>query len=122
MHGEPSIHNDSALLATPLALEWKANAALRTEIAQIRGSDPQLAELRTDADAVARKEAELRVAVAAQHTARLAAEIPATLREQFAVAQSLHLGTGMRTKTDVRPDGHGSVNMSIELPGLDWKF
>ena len=55
-------------------------------------------------------------------TQRIEALIPAAQREQFAVGQSLHLGTGMRTKTDLRPDGHGSVYMMIDLPGLDWRF
>ena len=64
----------AALIATPLALEWKANASLRTEIAQIRSTDPQLAALRTDADSVAQKQAEFQATLVAQHTARLAAE------------------------------------------------
>ena len=60
----------AALIATPLALEWKANAALRTEIAQIRSANPQLAAFRADTDPLAKAKAELAV----KHTTRLTAE------------------------------------------------
>ena len=53
---------------------------------------------------------------------RIEALIPAVRREQFAVGQSLHLGTGLRTKTELKPDGHGSVSMGLELPGLNNVF
>ena len=53
---------------------------------------------------------------------RIEALIPTVERQEFAVGQSLHLGTGMRTKSEVRPDGHGSVTMAFDLPGIDWKF
>ncbi len=55
-------------------------------------------------------------------TQRIEALIPAAQREQHAVGQSLHLGTGLRTATEVRPDGHGSMTMIFDLPGIDWKF
>ncbi len=58
------------LCATPLALEWKANAALRAEITKIRNAHPNIAVPRPDADPLAPRKAEL----AAKHTARLAAE------------------------------------------------
>ena len=63
-----------------------------------------------------------RKAVLNEATQRIEALIPAAQRQPFAVGQSLHLGTGLRTKTEVRPDGHGSVTMGLELPGLDKKF
>ena len=55
-------------------------------------------------------------------TQRIEALIPAAQRAEFAVGQSLHLGTGMRAKTEVRPDGHGSLSMIFDLPGIDWEF
>lgn len=64
----------AVLIATPLALEWKANAALRAEISKIRSANPELAALLTDTDSVARREAELQARLAEKHTARLAAE------------------------------------------------
>lgn len=50
--------------------------------------------------------------------ARVEALIPPAHRVEFAVAQSLHLGTGMRTKTHVFPDGHGVISTGFDLPGL----
>ena len=50
---------------------------------------------------------------------RIEAQIPATQRQPFAVGQSLHLGTGLRTKSEVGPDGHGSISMGLDLPGLE---
>ena len=55
-------------------------------------------------------------------TQRIEALIPAGERREFAVGQSLHLGTGLRTKSELRPDGHGSISMAFDLPGLDPKF
>jgi len=52
-------------------------------------------------------------------TARIEALIPAGHRQPYAVGQSLHLGTGLRTSSKVGEDGHGSVSMSLELPGFD---
>ena len=60
----------AALIVTPLALEWKANADLRAEIAKIRSANPQLTAAVADADPLATAKADL----AAKHTARLAAE------------------------------------------------
>ncbi len=60
----------AALIATPLALEWTANATLRTEIAQIRSANPQLAALPAGASPGANPEALL----AARRSARIAAE------------------------------------------------
>ena len=58
------------LIAAPFALDRVANASLRTEIAQIRSANPELAALPADAGSLAKVKADL----AAAHTARLAAE------------------------------------------------
>lgn len=55
-------------------------------------------------------------------TQRIEALIPAGQQQEFAVGQSLHLGTGLRTKSELGPDGHGSISMALDLPGLDPKF
>lgn len=54
-------------------------------------------------------------------SARVEALIPANERQPYAVGQSLYLGTGMRSKATVGTDGHGSVNVALELPGIDMK-
>lgn len=69
-HSTLKIACAAALIATPLVLEWKANASLKAEIAQVRSAHPQLAAPRTDTDPLPRAKAEL----AAKRTARLAAE------------------------------------------------
>ena len=52
-------------------------------------------------------------------TARIEALIPASQRQPYAVGQSLHFGTGLRTSSQMKADGHGSVSMSLDLPGFD---
>jgi len=52
-------------------------------------------------------------------SARIEALIPLDQRQPHAVGQSLYLGTGMRTNSHVGPDGHGSVTMGLDLPGID---
>jgi len=60
----------AAFIAIPLTLEWKANAALRMEIAKIRSAKPKLAAIRTETDPLAQMKTEL----AEKHAARLVAE------------------------------------------------
>lgn len=55
-------------------------------------------------------------------TLRIEALIPAAQRQQFAVGQSLHLGTGMTSNTSVLPDGRRSINLLIQLPGIDYRY
>src|SRR5688572_6318281 len=50
-------------------------------------------------------------------TVRVEALIPASQRQPFVVGQSLYLGTGMRTHTQIGGDGHGSITMGLVLPG-----
>lgn len=51
-------------------------------------------------------------------SARIEALIPPGQRQPYAVGQSLHLGTGMRTETHLGPNGHGSISMVLNLPGI----
>ena len=66
----PKIICAAALIATPLALEWKANGDLRREIARLRSSNPSAPAQHPDADPAAQAQARL----AATRTARIAAE------------------------------------------------
>ena len=50
---------------------------------------------------------------------RIDALIPAAQREPYAVGQSLHLGTGLRTNSTIGADGHGSISMGLDLPGIE---
>jgi hypothetical protein len=54
-------------------------------------------------------------------TARIEALIPPSQRQPYLVGQSLYLGTGMRTQTQIGADGHGSIVMGLDLPGIDTK-
>lgn len=52
-------------------------------------------------------------------TLRVEALIPPGQRQPHVVGQSLYLGTGMRTHTQIGADGHGSITMGLALPGID---
>jgi hypothetical protein len=54
-------------------------------------------------------------------SARIEALIPPGQRQPYAIGQSLHLGTGMRTETHIGPNGHGSISMGLNLPGISPK-
>jgi hypothetical protein len=53
---------------------------------------------------------------------RIEALIPPAQIRKFAVEQSLSLGFSFYSQVDTQPDGHGSVNFGIHLPGLEWAF
>ena len=116
-----SLH--TATLASRMKLDADLQARVRRQIerefSQLREKKltrPQRPGTERD-DWYARRKTALDEAVL-----RIEALIPAGQRVAFAVGQSLHLGTGLVAKTEVRADGHGSVNMMIELPGIDGGF
>ena len=55
-------------------------------------------------------------------TQRIEAIIPAAQREQDAVGQSLHLGTGLVTEFKAGSDGIERAYRRFDLPGIDWQY
>lgn len=55
-------------------------------------------------------------------TTRVEALIPPARLKPDVVAQSLALGDAYFSEVQTRPDGHGSVNIGIRLPGLSFRF
>lgn len=62
-----------------------------------------------------------RTTALAAATQRVEALIPAGRRRPDVVAQSLSLGDAFFTEVNTQPDGHGSANFGLRIPGLTWK-
>lgn len=113
----------TATLSMRLKLDTPTQARVQQEIerefTQLRAQ--QLTRMQrpdTERDAwYARRSTALNAA-----TQRIEALIPAGQRQEFAVGQSLHLGTGLRTKTEIQSDGRGSMSLLFHLPGIHWQF
>ena len=55
-------------------------------------------------------------------TQRIEALIPPAQRVEFAVGQSLHLGTGLRPKAVIQTGRPDTMYLYSDLPGIDWRF